>query len=152
MVEYFGDEPAGSVETLTYWVDFLREPVPDPDKGEEIESPIIYEPAEALEALRHRLLNAQIRCNDSNKIQKMDLVLLDMAPKLIVRIPRVVSMARGSIMLVGVGVSGKQSLTRLSSFIQGHKDVPDHRHGELQRQQSLLTTYARSTSRPSRGI
>jgi len=122
VVEFFGEELAGNVEAPTYWVDFLREPVLDPDTGEEIEAaPVIYEPAEALEALRQRLLNAQKQFNDSNKIRKMDLVLFDMALKHVVRITRVLSMARGSIMLVGVGGSGKQSLTRLSSFIQAQK-------------------------------
>lgn len=131
VVEYFGDELAGSAKTPTYWVDFLREPVLDQGKGEGIESPIIYEPAEALEALRQRLLNRRIRFNDSNKIRKLDLMLFDVAPRHFVRISRVLSMARGSIMLVRVGGSGKQPLTRLSSFTRGQKAVQDHRHGEL---------------------
>ena len=43
VVEYFGDELAGSAETPTYCVDYLREPVLDQGKGEGIESLIICE-------------------------------------------------------------------------------------------------------------
>eukprot|EP00667_Euglena_gracilis_P000005 EG_transcript_5 len=120
VAETFGDELAHQCQANTYWVNFLREPVLDPDTGEEIEAaPIIYEPVDSVEALRNRLLAGQKQYNDFNKVRKLDLVLFDMAVKHIVRITRTLSMARGSIMLVGVGGSGKQSLTRLSSFTVG---------------------------------
>jgi len=118
--EYFGEELGGQCAKNTYWVNFLREPILDPDTGEEVEpAPIIYEPIESIDSLRTRLLTSQKQFNDANKVRKLDLVLFDMAVKHIVRITRVLSMSRGSIMLVGVGGSGKQSLTRLSSFIVG---------------------------------
>jgi dynein heavy chain len=75
----------------------------------------VYEIAAKLQDVRDRTNTALSEYNDSNAV--MELVLFEDAVKHVCRITRILSQPCGHGLLVGVGGSGKQSLSKLSSFI-----------------------------------
>ena len=104
-----------------FYVDFLRE-APEPT-GEEpddfdFSAPKIYE-LTSLETLYEKLLEYQEQYNENIRGAKMGLVFFKDAMTHMVKISRIIRTPRGAAMLVGVGGSGKQSLSRLSAFISG---------------------------------
>lgn len=104
-----------------YMVSFLRDDVYDEDEVLVEEAPKVYEDGGSLENIRERAYMFLEKYNQENSSKKMELVLFEDALKHLLRINRLIEMPRGSGLLVGVGGSGKQSLTRLASYISRAK-------------------------------
>lgn len=100
-----------------HMVNFLRDDVYDEDEVLVEEAPKVYEDGGSLESIRARAYTFLQKFNEENPSKTMDLVLFEDALKHLLRINRLIETPRGSGLLVGVGGSGKQSLTRLAAYI-----------------------------------
>jgi len=98
----------------------LREDVKNEEGLVEIAADKIYEGIADKEKLRARCYYLLDEYNTKYSSKKMPLVIFDDALKHLLRISRCIQQARSSALLVGVGGSGKQSLTRLSAEIGKH--------------------------------
>jgi dynein heavy chain, axonemal len=103
--------------TSYLFADFQREDKYD-EYGELIEvAPFVYEAVPDIESIRKRVYTKMEGYNEKFPSKKMNLVIFDDALRHLLRITRILNSPRGNCLLVGVGGSGKQSLTKLSSFI-----------------------------------
>jgi dynein heavy chain len=80
-------------------------------------APFVYEAVPDMEHIRKRINKKMIDYNEKYPQKKMNLVIFDDALKHLLRISRIINSPRGNCLLVGVGGSGKQSLTKLASYI-----------------------------------
>ena len=102
-----------------YFVDFMRPDKEDEETGEPLPPDKVYEPAESLEVLRDKVTEYMDRFNAADKLHAVRLVLFEDALCHFVRVARILRTPRCSALLVGVGGSGRQSLTRLAAFVNG---------------------------------
>jgi dynein heavy chain len=80
-------------------------------------APFVYEACPDLESIR-KLANAKLEgYNEKYPAKKMSLVIFDDALFHLLKIARIINTSSGNALLVGVGGSGKQSLTKLASYI-----------------------------------
>ena len=79
-----------------------------------------YEPAGTIHDLHAKVLSKLQQHNEDFPALAMNLVMFDDAMRHLLRISRILGMPRGNALLVGVGGSGKRSLTRLASYLAGH--------------------------------
>ena len=78
-----------------------------------------YQPIQEMEDLKVVLEKKMEEYNET--VAQMDLVLFNQAMEHISRICRILNLPGGNPLLVGVGGSGKQSLSKLSAFILGYE-------------------------------
>ena len=78
----------------------------------------VYDEVESMQTLTSKV---ELSLNDYNALSKkpMDLVLFRFAVEHLTKIARVLQQPQGSMLLVGVGGSGRQSLSRLAAYLCG---------------------------------
>lgn len=124
-MESFPQQEAEIIEKINnakpiFFCDFLRRDVVDADGIVEVAAEKVYEAIQDIGALRARVQEYLDQFNTDFPDKRMNLVLFEDALRHLLRISRIIKMPRSSALLVGVGGSGKQSLTTLAAYIGKH--------------------------------
>uniref|UniRef100_H0ZBP1 Dynein axonemal heavy chain 8 n=1 Tax=Taeniopygia guttata TaxID=59729 RepID=H0ZBP1_TAEGU len=122
--EYVEADLSEVLQAEPYFVDFLRdEPEPTGEEAEdaELQAPKVYEEIPSYEFLCNKLRVYQSQYNENIRGSFLDLVFFKDAMTHLIKVSRIIRTAYGNALLVGVGGSGKQSLSKLASFIAGYK-------------------------------
>jgi dynein heavy chain len=106
-------------ELLTQYqfADFMRGDILNDDGDLIEEAPYVYEACPSVDGIKKIAVEKLEFYNEKNPSKKMALVIFDDALAHLLRLTRTINAPAGSAMLVGVGGSGKTSLTRLASSI-----------------------------------
>ena len=119
-IEKFKDQLGVDEEQLLtdiLFCDFQREDIINEYGELEQEAPFVYEACPSIDDIRNVALKKLDGYNEKYPSKKMGLVIFNDALRHLLRLTRVINMPRGNSLLVGVGGSGKQSLTKLASYI-----------------------------------
>ena len=81
---------------------------------------LMYEDLSDFKKLKTSIENALQDYNNEPGMVPMDLVMFKNAIEHVTRITRVIRLERGNMLLIGIGGSGRQSLTRLASYMIGY--------------------------------
>jgi len=114
----FDDE---QLMTDIIFADFQRDAEVDEYGSILSEAPYVYEACPSINSIKKRVNERMAEYNEKFPAKKMDLVIFDDALFHLLRTTRTINSPAGNALLVGVGGSGKQSLTKLSAFICKHK-------------------------------
>ena len=152
--EYFNMEDE-DLKTDQLFADFQREDEVD-EYGDLInEAPFVYEAISSIEDIRAIVYERMATYNEKNQGKEMSLVIFDDALRHLLRLARIIGMPRGSALLVGVGGSGKQSLTKLASSICKYKFFQislTKSYGEVQLKDDIRERYTEAGPMGLRGV
>jgi dynein heavy chain len=115
--ENFDKDVCDVVKNDVFFADYLRPIEVNEEKGFQYYVKR-YENIVTLDKAREVTTNFMNELNEKKDRKHVEIVLFDDCLKNLMRITRVIQQDQGSCMIVGVGGSGKQSLTRLAAFCE----------------------------------
>eukprot|EP00947_MAST-08B_sp_MAST-8B-sp1_P000067 g67.t1 len=117
--------------------------------SEDAEDPKLYKDLQNHKAIK-RIFDDILESYNID-MRPMNLVMFDMALEHIMRIHRIIRLPRGNALLIGVGGSGRQSLTKLGSFCAGYdifEITLSRGYGESDFREDLKELYSRAIKGP----